>query len=591
MLPLALASLLVLAAQSPAAPAPFRVGLCARTDARTDPAASELDVGFLRGAELALEIRNRRGGVFGHPLELVRLGAPDEARKALASSAADLAAVLCPDADSRVPLRAAAAKRGLALLAPVVTPAREAEALASGLVSTLRCARIGWLTDTSEDPSELRAAFERDLTAPATLAFVASLAPPPKSLAARLAGVSLDVLVLEGTPDEVEALLGGLLAGPGLPLVLTSRAAGARTPPGREVLLVHGLSPATSEPRGEFLGEFRARHGEPGLGASEGFELVQLLATAIERAGTAEPGAVRTSLASTTLDGPRGALAADEAGSVPVPPALWRRLARAEPHLPPALAAGATIPDGEGRTPDARLGPPFGALRTASFACEAGVRAVRVHFGEGAERTIEADLARLGLTTAGAAPLVDHLVREELLARTLSIVSEKYLRGTDGRAVPGQSLRVAFGAWPARDGKAWEARIAGADPDANGRAFPAEGRVHVFSTNWLVTEVAHALEPPLGADDLAYLDGTYTYGSDYRRDRRSELVRALIQSYASSLGLTTAHEVGHLFGLEHDSGDPASLMNVDEERGLAPEDAHFTEAALARLRRSPGVVK
>ena len=64
---------------------------------------------------------------------------------------------------------------------------------------------------------------------------------------------------------------------------------------------------------------------------------------------------------------------------------------------------------------------------------------------------------------------------------------------------------------------AWEARLAGADGSANGRAFPSEGRCHVFSTNWLSTVLAHALEPPLGPDDLGLLDGTYVFGSDWRK--------------------------------------------------------------------------
>ena len=219
---------------------------------------------------------------------------------------------------------------------------------------------------------------------------------------------------------------------------------------------------------------------------------------------------------------------------------------------------------------------------------------MRLHFGVPGERTIDADLARLGLSSGVSSPFVDHLVREELLARTLSIASEKYLRTKDGRSVAGQSLRVAFVAHLAESDvrAAWEARLAGADDSANGRAFPGSGSCHVFSTNWLSTVQAHALETPIGPADLALLDGTYVFGSDWKKDARSELVRALIQGYASSLGLTTAHEVGHLFGLGHDTGDPFSLMNVDgDEIGLAPEDAHFTEAALELLRKTPGVVK
>jgi hypothetical protein len=32
-------------------------------------------------------------------------------------------------------------------------------------------------------------------------------------------------------------------------------------------------------------------------------------------------------------------------------------------------------------------------------------------------------------------------------------------------------------------------------------------------------------------------------------------------------------------------------MSADEERGLAPEDAHFSEEALEQLRKSPGAIE
>ena len=398
------------------------------------------------------------------------------------------------------------------------------------------------------------------------------------------------MLVLDGPPEESAAALAGVR----VPLVLASRALAALETVGREVLLVHGLSPATAPAAGEFLAEYRARHGEPGCGAVEGYELVELLATAIERAGTGKPEAVRAALATTRIEGPRGPVASGAAGEVPARPALWRLTDLARPHFPPVLAEGDTLPDGDGRRPDPRLGPPFGALRTDRFLLEPDTRWVRVHFGDAKVASIGADLASIGLSTGGASPFVDHLVREELLARTLSLVSQKYLRDPQGSSLPGKSFKVSFAAHlpPGSEPRAtWDAQLAGADPNANGRAFPGEGHCDVFATNWLVTVRAYALAPPIGADDLGFLDGTYVHGSDWEKDRRSELVRALIQGYAGSLGLTTAHETGHLFGLEHDSGDPTSLMTTDEERGISPENAHFKEAALERLRRSPGVVK
>lgn len=588
-----LLSLALLGLQEPAAaPAPIRLGLAVPAE----PGA-ETERAFRQGAELAAAIRNRRGGLLGHALELVPLGGARSVAEARALAprlaGAGLVVLLAPAAGTGLDvLRPAVERAGLALLAPTLEPAAEAELLARSLVGRLRFARLALLHERGG--KGLAAELEARLAPPCALVARLEVRLPARDLAERLAEAEPDVLVLDLEPATVEALLAGPLGAARLPLVVTARATHDPAALGREHLFVHGRSPATAEPRGEFLAEFRARHGEPGPGAVEGYELVELAAVALERAGGVRPEALRAALPAARLAGPRGALQADARGLVAVPPALWRCVGGSRPHDPPVLAAGQTIPDGAGRAPEARLGPPFGALRTDGFGLEEGSRTVRLHFGTPEVRTIDADLAHLGLSTGGASPFLDHLVREELLARTLAIVSAKYLRAPDGRAIPGQSLRVTFVAHlPASAARgAWEAVLAGADPSANGRAFPGASLCHVFATNWLATVQAHALEVPLGPDDLGLLDGTYVFGSDYRKDARSELVRALIAGYASSLGLTTAHEVGHLFDLDHDSGDPQSLMNVDgDEIGLAPEDAHFTEEALELLRKNPGVVK
>ncbi|HEX6882595.1 MAG TPA: ABC transporter substrate-binding protein [Planctomycetota bacterium] len=587
--------LALLVLQEPArAPAPIRLGLAVPAE----PVA-EVERAFREGAELAAAIRNRRGGLLGQALELVPLGSArvEAEARALAPrlAGAGLVAVLAPRAGVGLDaLRPAAERAGLVLLAPSIEPAAEAELLARTLVGRLRFARLALLQERGSGGKALASELERRLAPPCALVARIEVRLPARDLAARLAEAEPDVLVADLEPATLAALLAGPLEASRLPLVTTARATLDPATLGREHLFVHGLSAATEEPRGEFLAEFRARHGEPGPGAVEGYELVELVAVALERGGGVGPEDLRAALATARLAGPRGVLQADARGLVAVPAALWRFVERSRPHDPPVPAEGQTIPDGAGRAPEARLGPPFGALRTDGFLPEPGSRTVRLHFGGGDARSIEADLARLGLATGGASPVLDHLVREELLARTLAIVSQKYLRAPDGAPIPGQSLRVTFVAHLPQSAArgAWEAVLAGADPSANGRAFPGSGVCHVFATNWLATVQAHALEVPLGPDDLGLLDGTYVFGSDYRKDARSELVRALIAGYASSLGLTTAHEVGHLFDLDHDTGDPQSLMNVDgDEIGLAPEDAHFTEAALELLRKNPGVVK
>jgi hypothetical protein len=575
-------------------PAPFVLGLCA-----SDGQTGEAERGFAQGARLAVDIRNRRGGIFGHPLELVFLGgasSPSEARTVLDRAAGvALTGVIAPwSSECAAPVREACARRGLPVVGTVLDPALEARVLVDGLVGALRCVRLGLLADRSQAARRLREELERRLVAPCTLVLTARLDLPPKELEKRLAETRPDVLILDAPPGEIAAALSGTLSGARPPLVLGARAAGAIGGIERELLFVHGLSPATAPPAGEFLAEYRARHGEPACGASEGYELVELFATAIERAGSGKPERVHAALATTRIDGPLGSVAGGTAGEVPARPALWRLTDRARPLFPPTQAEGEPIPDEDERKPDPRLGSPFGGLRTDLFRPDPDTRWVRVHFGDARVASIDADLAQLGLSTGGASPFVDHLVREELLARTLSIVSQKYLRDARGCSVPGKSFRVSFAAHlpPGVEAhRTWDARLAGADPEANGRAFPDSGHCEVFTTNWLATVIAHALAPPIGPDDLGFLDGTYLHGSDHAKDRRSELIRALIEGYAGSLGLTTAHEVGHLFGLEHDSGDPHSLMTTDEETGVAPEDAHFSAAALERLRKTPGVVE
>jgi len=577
-------------------PAPFRIGLCARTGAESGEAERD----FAQGAELAARIRNRRGGILGHPLELVPLGGADSSRAARTAleqvSGVALSGVILPwSSDCSALVRAACERRQLPAAGPSHDPALEAQVLVDGLAGALRCTRIGLLADASPAAKNLRAELERRLASPCALVFAARLGSSAKELARRLAETRPDVLVLDAPSEDVAAALAGPLAAVRTPLVLGARAAGARAGLGRELLFVHGLSPATATPRGEFLAEYRAQSGEPGPGAVEGYELVEYFAVAIERAGSGAPEEIRAALASTRLvEGPRGPVDGGATGEISARPALWRWRGGALPHLPPALVADEGLPDGNERAPEARLGADFGRLRTDAFRLDPGTRWVRVHFGDAEVATIDADLARLGLATGGDSPFVDHLVREELLARTLSIVSEKYLRSPLGRGITGQSLKVSFAAHlPAgvEEREAWDAQIAGSDPKANGRAFPDSGHCEIFATNWLATVIAHALTPPIGSEDLGFLDGTYVFGSDYGKDRRSELIRALIQGYAGSLGLTCAHEVGHLFGLEHDSGDPTSLMSTDEESGIAPEDARFSDRALELLRRTPGVVE
>ena len=99
----------------------------------------------------------------------------------------------------------------------------------------------------------------------------------------------------------------------------------------------------------------------------------------------------------------------------------------------------------------------------------------------------------------------------------------------------------------------------------------------------------HALTPPIGPDDLTYIDGSYEFGTDHKRDKRSELIRALINGYGGSMALTTAHEVGHLCGLGHITDDPFGIMNVEEGAGIDYRDAHFTPGSWETMVQKLGI--
>ena len=100
----------------------------------------------------------------------------------------------------------------------------------------------------------------------------------------------------------------------------------------------------------------------------------------------------------------------------------------------------------------------------------------------------------------------------------------------------------------------------------------------------------HALSPAVTAADREYLDGSYVFGSEHERDKRSELIRALINGYAGSMALTLAHEVGHLAGLGHVDDDPVEIMNVNEGAGLDYRDAKFGTPSLESMAKRYGIV-
>ena len=569
--------------------APIRVAVAASAAGAVPSAAP----GFLRGAELAV---SELPAIGGRRVELVPLPVRSTERemRVLVSELAteNVAALVAPlDPALREVTVEAARRAGLPVVSFAFRAGDEEDLLATVLRERFRCARLAILGDDEARATHLRQELERRWATPDALVpgqpevvAVARLPERGGRLSAAIADAQPQVLLLDGAQSAVAEALADPLHEAALPVVLTARSAEAAAAGSGERFAVQGRAASTVVGEAPFSGE-----AVPGT--VEGYESVKLILSAIEHAGSTHADALAAALDDAGFDGPRGHVSSDASGEIANRIALWRWSERTpRPYVPlePVRPSGPQ-PAPE---PEAALGAPFGLLRTAAFELEPGTRAVAVHYGDRETSTIAGDLARLGLSTEGASPLLDHLVREELLARALSMLSTKYLRDALGRAVEGRSLRISFAArLPARTRatRTLELLLAGDDTPSAGTTELRKGRSQVYSSHvGRVVFRDHALHPALAPSDLELVDGTYAFGSDPDRDRRSEAIRALVQSYAATLGLTGAHEVGHLLGLEH-TEDALCVMNVNEGVGVPVERVRFSSACMARLQAELGV--
>lgn len=573
------------------------IGLLA--DGSEDPGS--LDYPFVRAANLVVDDWNRRGGVVGQRVRLVVRDVGSSAKETSASIRELLelgvAGMLAPlEAEAREAVSKSCAKSGLPVVASVADDEEEVALLAHVLAEGFRTDRIGVVSDGSREAKALHKGLESRLPPPCELVCSERIDAKQKSLEKSFAKTQPDVLVIDAPAAEVAEALRGALAHTSLPIVLTSRSFGpALHGLDRAMFAVAGRCASTFR-KSAFLEEHREEHGEPGLGAIEAFEMLEVLLRAFEAAGSTDPEAVRVALQGVELAGPRGKVSCAPGGVLSRPLGLWRLAGgAASPHYPAALALVELSERARDRAPDPDLGAPFRELRTGVFALEEDTQWVLVTFDQGEKSTIDDDLARLGLSTGGRSPLVDRLVEEELLARMMTMMVPKFRRNPDGSSIPEKSLKISFTATlppKVKVRNVWTAYIAGDDPGAGGRAYPGQGYCEIYSTNLRKNIFQeHALDPPIDGDDLAYLDGSYTFATDYARDRRSEEIRALINAYAGAMALTGAHEIGHLCGLDHSNEDPYGIMNVNEGAGLDPRDGRFSEASMALLEKRLGITE
>ncbi|MFM8981220.1 MAG: hypothetical protein ACKOSS_12270, partial [Planctomycetia bacterium] len=265
-----------------------------------------------------------------------------------------------------------------------------------------------------------------------------------------------------------------------------------------------------------------------------------------------------------------GELAFEPAGHVRFfPLRLWRGRAGRLEEVPAGLL------------PAPGCGPPLGFQAARGAARPPRGRLTWLTWGEGAKRSIEADLKVLGLTTGGYDPELDQLVLDEIVARAIRIAYQLFRREPDGTPIAGWSWGATFTTERPADtspAQAWVATLAGDDPAAGGMVTGA-GTLSVFTTFLVRTMYAqHRLDPPLTAFDKPHLLGRHRWGEDKLHDQRGELVRCLVDGFASAIGLTLAHEMGHLCGCGHDTEHPASVMNVEAGAGAAWADCVWIPA-------------
>ncbi|MCA8944209.1 MAG: ABC transporter substrate-binding protein, partial [Planctomycetes bacterium] len=400
--------------------------------------------------------------------------------------------------------------------------------------------------------------------------------------------------IVDGSPKDVAKFLPAWTAR-GIPTVLTPRSFGPEVRAlDASTLVVLGQSPATRHTTSSFRADFEAAYGPLRYGAAEGFESANLVLRAIDAADSRDRKAILRAIDGITAEGARGRVtySADTEAAEP-PLGVWQFEGKTlSPYFPPTLSvqaaeAGTKVE----REPDPNLGEPFRTWRARDFEFEPGTQWVWCTWGPEGKRTIDHDLAELGLSTKGEHPIVDRIVRDEIMARVIAITSMKFGRNADGSPIPGKSLNISFAMYKPKDVKKrriWPAIFAGDDSAAGGRAFGTYCEIYTTFIRRTIFQ-PHALTPSIGPEDLCYLDGSYEFGSDHVRDKRSELIRALINGYGGSMALTTSHEVGHLLGLGHITDDPHGIMNVEEGAGIDYRDAHFTPGSWEIMRAAIGL--
>jgi hypothetical protein len=238
--------------------------------------------------------------------------------------------------------------------------------------------------------------------------------------------------------------------------------------------------------------------------------------------------------------------------------------------------------------------PQVGFFSASRFRWEPGSVYVWMHWGSPEERTIEKDLAALGLDPGAYEAGFREKILDDLMGRTISRLNRLFFRNADGTAIPGVSFNITFGTEKdpkgLKSGSRFEMVLRGDHPFAGGIAHGTS--CEVFTTFIRRTLYADkALKPAIRADDHRFVNGSYRWATSLDENLRGDFIRSLQDGYTQGFALTGAHECGHMFGCGHDTVTPRSIMNVAEAVGLDFEWAEWVPEHLKiltnRLERVP----
>ncbi|MDA1194347.1 MAG: ABC transporter substrate-binding protein [Planctomycetota bacterium] len=455
-----------------------------------------------------------------------------------------------------------------------VSPAAQAILAADGMTAPLAAHSAAVVHEPTRYGLQLASAFARNLGSRIRLAGVRGWEPEAgEATLQALRGMEAEWIYVAMAGAPLHAFVRALAASAWRPRLVFADggrdasllAFGADALEG--AVFLDGPDPEMHGRAGEKLVDDLERAGAPLEAVSaRAYEATARVLAAVAAAGSTKLKHVRDALApETPSPGVLGALAFDASGAVRGYATTWWRVQGGRYAIWPG-----------GLLPTPGCGPPlaFGRPRTAARG-ERG-RLTYLTWGSEEQRTIERDLLEIGLSTGGKDEALDALVRAEVMGRAIRIANRLFRREADGTSLAGWSWGLAFTTEPPGDdvkkSDLWLAVCAGDDEAAGGRAFGTWVAVY---TSFLkrTMYLARKLDPPLTVADRRLVDGTYGWGEDRAANFRADKIRCLMDGFASAMGLTLSHELGHLCGCGHDTEHPTSIMNVVAGAGASWEDA------------------